>query len=83
MFLEDDIVKIIQNLDPKKAHGHDQISIFILNICVYTIYKPLERIYSECLNTDLFMLEQKKDNLVPIYNKGDEQLLKYHPSASI
>ena len=57
MFLEDDIVKIIQNLDPKKTHGHDQISIFMLNICVYTIYKPLERIYSECLNTDLFMLE--------------------------
>lgn len=57
MFLEDDIVKIIQNLDPKKKHGHDQISIFMLNICVYTIYKPLERIYSECLNTDLFMLE--------------------------
>ena len=57
MFLEDDIVKVIQNLDPKKKHGHDQISIFMLNICVYTIYKPLERIYSECLNTDLFMLK--------------------------
>ena len=55
----------------------------MLNICVYTIYKPLERIYSECLNTDLFMLEWKKDNLVPVYNKSDEQLLKHYRSASI
>ena len=31
-FSEDDIAKIIQNLDPNKAHGHDQISIRMLKI---------------------------------------------------
>ena len=76
-------MKIIQHLDRNKARVHDQISIFMLNICFYTIYKPLERICSECLNTDLFMLEWKKDNLVPVYNKSDEQLLKHYRSASI
>ena len=27
IFPQDDIAKIIQNLDPNKAHGHDNISI--------------------------------------------------------
>ena len=33
IFSEDDMAKIIQNLDPSKAHGHDNISIRILKIC--------------------------------------------------
>ena len=41
-FSEDDIAKLIQNLDPNKAHGHDQISIRMLKICGKTICKPLE-----------------------------------------
>ena len=32
-FSQDDIAKIIQNLDPNKAHGHDNISICMLKIC--------------------------------------------------
>ena len=28
-----DILKIIRNLDPTKAHGHDMISIRMLKIC--------------------------------------------------
>ena len=38
-FLQDDIGKVIQNLNPNKAHGHDNISIRIL------IYEPLELIF--------------------------------------
>ena len=79
-FSEDDIAKIIQNLDPNKAHGHDQISIRMLKICGKTICKPLECIFRECLNTDLFPLEWKKANLVPLYKKGDKQcLINYRP----
>ena len=40
-FSEDDIAEIIQNLDPNKAHGHDQISVRRLKICGKTICKPL------------------------------------------
>ena len=44
-FSQDDIAKIIQNLDPNKAHGHDNISIRMLKICGSSIYKPLEMIF--------------------------------------
>ena len=32
-FSIDDIAKILQNLDPSKAHGHDKISIRMLQLC--------------------------------------------------
>ena len=32
-FSSNDIEKIIQNLDPNKAHGHDKISIRMIKIC--------------------------------------------------
>ena len=79
-FSEDDIAKIVQNLDPNKAHGHDQISIRMLKICGKRICKPLEYIFCECLNTSLFPLEWKKANLVPGYKKGNKQfLINYRP----
>ena len=77
-FSEEDIVKITQNLDLNKAHGHDQISIRMLKICGKTICKPLECIFRDCLNTGLLPLEWKKANLVPVYKKGDKQCLKSH-----
>ena len=40
-FSVDDLVKIIQNLEPNKAHGHDQISIRMLKLCSTSICKPL------------------------------------------
>ena len=53
-FSEDDITKIIKNLDPNKAHGHDQINIRILKVFGNIICKPLECIFRECLNTGFF-----------------------------
>ena len=79
-FSQNDIAKIIQNLDPNKAHGHDKISIFMLKICGSFIYKPLEKIFKQCIETGAFPSEWKKDNIVPFYKKRDKQTLKnYHP----
>ena len=40
-FTSDDIAKLIQNLDPSKAHGHDMLSIRMLKLCRKSICKPL------------------------------------------
>ena len=65
-FSNEDVGKIIQNLNPNKAHGHDNISIRMLKICGSTIYRPLEIIFKEVLSTGLFPSEWKKGNIVPI-----------------
>ena len=64
-FSKNDIEKIIQNLDPNKAHGHGKISIFMIKICGKSICKPLQVIFSQCNDTGSFPLEWKM--------KGDKQ----------
>ena len=60
-FSSDDIVKVIQNLDSEKAHGHDRILIRMLIICGPSVCKPLEIIFKSCLKSWIFPLEWKKN----------------------
>ena len=59
-FSKDNIAKLIQNLDPHKAHGHDQISIRMLKRFKNPICKPLEIIFKRCLETSTFPNNWKK-----------------------
>ena len=66
-FISDDILKIIKNLDPKKAHGHDMISIWMIKICDASICKPVELIFRSFLENEKFPTEWKKANVVPAH----------------
>ena len=66
-FSKDNIPKMIQNLDPNKAHGNDQISIRMLKLCSASICKPLEIIFNQCLETGTFPNDWKKGNDVPVF----------------
>ena len=48
----------------------------MLKICGSSIYKPLELILKQCIETGVFPSEWKKDNIVRIHKKGDKQTLK-------
>ena len=72
---------MIQNLDPNKAHGHDNIGI--LKICGSSIYKPLEMIFKQCIETDVFPSEWKKANCVPIRKTGDKKTLENYRPVSL
>ena len=77
---DDDILKIIAKLDPNKAHGHDKMSIRMINICSTCICKPLRLIFNHCIDSGIYPCEWKKANVVKIHKKGDKQTLKnYHP----
>ena len=82
-FSHDKIAKVIQNLDPNKAHGHDNISIRMVKVCGPSIYKPLEIIFNQCLETDVFPSEWKKGKIVPIDKKGDKQMLQNYCPVSL
>ena len=78
----DDIAKIIQNLNPNKAYGHDMISIRTLQLCGNAICKPLELIFLQAMESGSFPSEWKKRNVVPIHKKDDKQCLKdYCPKS--
>ena len=79
-FVNNDILKIIQNLNSSKAHGHDKISIRMLKICGNSLCRPLELIFNDCLANGIFPSDWKKGNIVPVHKKNDNQSLKnYRP----
>ena len=79
-FSIDDIKKIIQNLDPNKAHDHDKISIRMLQLCGNSICKPLELVFQQAMESGSFLSEWKKGNVVPIHKKDDKECLKNYRS---
>ena len=68
-----DILKIIRNLDPNKAHGDDMISIRMLNICDESICKPLGIIFRSCLENGKFPSQWEKANMIPVFKKKKKQ----------
>ena len=68
-FSTNDTLKIIRNLNPNKAHGHDMISIPMLKICDESICKPLTIIFRSCLENAKFPSEWKKANVVPVFKQ--------------
>ena len=82
-FTEDDILNVIRKLDPSKAHGHDQISIRMVQICDKAICKPLHLIFSSCIESGIFPTEWKKANVVPIHKRDDKQNVKNYRPVSL
>ena len=64
-FSDNDIEKIMLNLDPNKVHGPDKISIRVTKICGKSICKPLQLIFNQCIDTGSFPLEWKKSQYSP------------------
>ena len=82
-FNNDDILKLIRDLDSSKAHGHDGISIRMLKLCDNSIVKPLMIIFNNCLNDSVFPEIWKKGNIVPIHKKGDKRFVSNYRPVSL
>ena len=82
-FTEDGILNVIRKLDPSKAHGHDQISIRMVEIFDKAICKPLDFIFSSCIESRIFPPEGKKTNVVPIHIRDDKQNVKIYRPVSL
>ena len=76
-------MKVIQKLDPNKAHGQDNISICIIKICGKSICRALCKIFKECLRTGTFPLDWNRGNIVPIFKKGSKQIYKNYLPVSL
>ena len=80
--LTNDILKIIRNLNPNKAHDHDKISIRMLKLCGDSFWL-LELIFKDCLTNGIFPSDWKKGNIVPVHKKNDKQCLNNYRPISL
>ena len=78
-----DIVEVIKKLNPKKAHGVDDISIAILKMCPQEIAIPLKMIFEKAIDTGNYPQLWKEANVQPIHKKSSRQLVENYRPISL
>ena len=74
-----EILRIIQNLDWEKAHGHEWSWMSRMLNYVDHQYVPLEIIFKSYLESGIFPLEWKKAGVVPVNQNDKQSLANYQP----
>ena len=72
---ENDISLIVKNLNADKAHGWDNISIGMIQLCGKEIILPLQLLFKSMLEEGIFPDDEKKSNVVPVDKKESTNLV--------
>ena len=82
-FKDSDITSIIKSLKPTKAHGADNISIRIIQLCGHSITFPLTLIFNFSLKTGTFPDTWKMANIIPVHKKEEKNIVKNYRPISL
>ena len=77
------IVSIIKNLNSKKAHGCDGISVSMLQICADEVSTPLQIIFNDCCKNGMCPESWKYANVQPIHRKNNCQIISNYRPISL
>ena len=77
---QEEIMKLMNDLEERKANGPDKVSGHILKECRHQLIKPVHDIIKCSLETGKVPKEWKRADIVPIYKNGNrEHPLNYRP----
>ena len=79
----DEILSLIRNLNPNKATYSDGISGQMLLLCDNSVVLPLKIIFQNILVSSSYPDMWKLANVIPIFKKGDKQLIKNYRPISL
>ena len=82
-FKESDITSIIKSLKPAKAHGADDISIRMIQLCSDSITLPLSLIFKFSLMNGTFPDTWKMANVIPVHKKEEKNIVKNYRPISL
>ena len=82
-FSEHNILSIIRSLNQNMAHGWDNVSTRMIQVCDDSIILPLEIIFKTALNSGIYPDQWKKANVVPVHKKDSKNLLKSYRPISL
>ena len=74
------ILDIIKSLNVNKAHGPDNISGRMVELCGDKITLPLSIIFENVINTGIFPTLWKSGNVTPVHKKDSKRIINnYRP----
>ena len=82
-FKDSDITAIIKSLKPTKAHGADDISIRMIQLCGDSITLPLTLIIKFSLMSGTFPDTWKMANIIPVHKKEEKNIVKNYRPISL
>ena len=74
-FKDSDITSIKKSLKPTKAHGADNISIHMIQLCDDYITLPLTLIFKSSLRNGIFPATWKIANIIPVHTKEENNVV--------
>ena len=80
---ENDIEKIIDNLQPKNSSGHDGISTKLLKQMKNSLIKPITLVVNQSLKTGIFPDSLKIAKVIPLFKVDDDTLFNNYRPISI
>ena len=82
-FSEPDVIKKIGSLDVNKPHGHDNISVRMIKLCIKSVAHPLTLIFQNSLAAGIFATQWKRANIVLIHLRNDKQIASNYRPVSL
>ena len=79
----EEVVKLINNLPPKKSSGHDNIDNTLLKEIKHEISGALSDIFNRSISTGTFPTRMKLAEVVPLYKSKDRQLTENYRPISL
>ena len=79
----EEIIELIRNINPDKATGSDSISGQMLLLCDNSVILPLKIIFRSILLTSIYPDIWKLANVIPIFKKGDKQVINNYRPISL
>ena len=77
------VLKMIRSLDPKKAHGCDEISVSMIKMCDNSVVTPSCTMFKTSIETGVYPSIWKKANIIPIHKKNNRQCKNNHRPISL
>lgn len=80
---QQEIVQTVKKFSNSKAMDYFSLSNFILKRTIHSISEPLAYIFNECLYKGYFPEILKVSKVIPVFKKGDKNLLQNYRPVSI
>ena len=77
---EQEVIDALNNLNPNKARGIDNIAPVILKNCAFALALPIHHLFTTSLRSGNLLSEWKTHKIIPVFKSGDKtSVANYRP----